>query len=184
MQRQPPSLWATAALESPQFFLLSMMGHSRECGTGCPGGKCRSVLPAVSLLQPPAHPSHTPVLPYLLTASFRDSLCCTVAFKADSFINSIIIRKIIAHLITVTTAFIFSSTVSATLGLRRLLKNKTYTLTLYNLKNYMELEITEFGKCKNPLYEAIKSLKKLETSAIQHQEQTCSSVHFFSGLCV
>lgn len=48
----------------------------------------------------------------------------------------------------------------------------------------MELEITEFEKCKNPLYEAIKSLKKLETSAIQHQEQTCSSVHFFSGLCV
>lgn len=154
----PASLCTTATLESPQFFLQSTVVPSRESGMEFAGGESRSAFPAVSLFAASCPPSWQPELPYLFTASFRDPLCCTIAFKADSFINSIIIRKIIAHLITVTTAFIFSSTVSATLGLRRLLKNKTHTLTLY-IKSYMEQEITVFVKWKDPLHEAIKFLK-------------------------
>lgn len=52
----------------------------------------------------------------------QNSLCTASAVQADALIHTVIGGKIVAHLVTVATAFILCSTVSAALCLRRLLE--------------------------------------------------------------
>lgn len=52
----------------------------------------------------------------------KSPLCTAGAVQADALVHAVIGGKIVAHLVTVTTAFILRSTISATLRLRWLLE--------------------------------------------------------------
>lgn len=54
----------------------------------------------------------------------QHSVCIVGAVQTDAFIHTIIRGKIVAHLVTVATAFVLGPTVSAALRLRRLLKDR------------------------------------------------------------
>lgn len=54
-------------------------------------------------------------------------LCTSGAVQADALIYTIISGKIVAHLVTVATAFILCSAISAALSLRGLLKGERFT---------------------------------------------------------
>lgn len=53
-------------------------------------------------------------------------LCAAGALKADALIHAVVSGKIIAHLVTVATAFVLCSTISAALRLRGLLEGKYF----------------------------------------------------------
>ena len=54
-------------------------------------------------------------------------LCAASAVQADALIHTVIGGKIVAHLVTVATAFILCSAVGAALCLRRLLQRRPIT---------------------------------------------------------